>query len=641
MRLSDPQRANIARISVVTSLLASLLISGIALADHSHKGTDADPFEEPIAPQGTFPNETLPVLVGEKYYGVNGSTVIWFWSGDYDSEPRDRDVGEDNEYPSDNLNQTEQTMVMRTLAGQDDERLIQYPSPVNTWNKYNWGAFRDNVTISNDTSYYPPDAELVDDEWISDAHATIFWINGSRQVYEKSGRTSLWLPPSSDIRALVDYRVDLPANDTELYPDGSLTYYSLTSTEITDTCVLGYQYEIRDCDSDQVIGEGDGEHFSNITYDMGVSRPWYMAFRAEINTTVRVDSHNYVNKGGHSEWINNTYYYSDQTVLTEGIDFDAPPEFEADVHRAEYPNGTVDYSVEFFGTGRDFSQASWQTIGVNGSRIMSKWRFFTMEKDGWETMNVATENNTTSIHSTATPVSVRSYPTGEVQSEGGDEGFNLVQNVTYRPEVESPGVAEGISANISTSNGSYRPSKRVRFRHGAGTIVTRSYDPSEVKIDDLNFTTVGGGSIDIRNGYNHEIETSNLQLTRSNESGSHFSVEIHLTDDSGNPINLQSPERGYIEIENKIVETGPNGRATVQFPIGKIGEVSAEYRPTPWYTLGTSDTAYVPASDSFYRSTSRQPSGFLLYVFDVLFLPVFLLVCIYVAWNRTALLNRL
>lgn len=634
---------------VVVGLFALFYNVGLAEADpsnHPNNGTRAN--NSSVVPQGTIPEDRLPVQVGETYYGVNGTTVLWFWSEDHDtSRSVDRDPTRD--FPDDNLNQTERTAIIKYLSDRDDERLIQYPNPINIWNTYNWAAFKKNLNITVQRSYHPPSADLKSRGWIKDAHATIFWINGTEIVnhgrwknttQQENGPASQgqkrYIPPASDLRAMVDYRVDLPRNDTTLGFDRTLTNYSLISSNITESCVVGYRNPRRvGCDY-RTFGTGSGEHFDNISYTMGLANPWNIAYVAEVSVRVRVYERTRVTLGNHSKWINHTYYRTESLQVDDRIEFNRKQPYKVDIHRADFPNGTTDYTFEFgpndgLISADEFPPATWMSIEINGSHILSEWKYVTLEKSGWGRMIESSDGPDTSFQSIGTPVSTYVYPLSKVKSASGSEGWNNVQSVIRRGTVDPPGM-KNIAATRNKSD-TFRPSKGVQVRHGSGAVVPDEYQAGDVPLRKINFSLISGYVAD-KNLTTHSVKESTLDLSVVSESDTEFTVEVSLTDLAGNPIDLSAMDRGHIIINAQKVKTEADGSARLSFPIGKVGRISASYKPVSWRTLSSSETAYMPSQADYYRSSSRSFDGFFLYIADVLFLPIFLFGCLYLLWKR-------
>lgn len=291
---------------------------------------------------------------------------------------------------------------MRGLLNATDWTYTTHPTEV--VNRWNAGEHNDFTPGGNDTSRYPEGTARTDSTYIKDAYIRVFSVTPSTVVHEGNTTTTL-VNPTGTVRAVSDYRVEVPQDTTT---ENRTVNWSVTNAEITQTTLL--------IDGEEVA-ETDGSHspslgFSDVSGTVGIT------IRATIETTLQKETRTRVEEcsevdggplqdggdGGEvcsSEWVTQTTTVSDSVQVSDSrtAEVDSPSVEAAEQRKT---GDGVAYSVSM-------DDEYWQTISVGGSTVRSPWRFYTRGNTEWGTMVAETRGGTENTSSDAYPVSTHAF----------------------------------------------------------------------------------------------------------------------------------------------------------------------------------------------------------------------------------------
>jgi len=136
-----------------------------------------------------------------------------------------------------------------------------------------------------------------------------------------------------------------------------------------------------------------------------------------------------------------------------------------------------------------------------------------------------------------------------------------------------------------------------------------TFDRSEIKLIGIApGRTRGIEDVDVTT---RRVEESVLNANVVGGNETHAEIEVVLKDADGDPINTRN-RPGSVYIDGQKVETGPDGKVTVERH--RWGPVRARYEPTEWYRLPSSTTPYIKSEAEAYPGVGRSPLAFLIYL---------------------------
>lgn len=454
--------------------------------------------------------------------------------------------------------------VEQTANGTD----ITFKRPPETAATWTRNDFKDLTPGDEDTSIYPPHADLEDGVFIEDAHATIFAVHPSTRGHLRQGATPLYIAPNGTLRGFVDYRVRIPAGNT-------------TGNRTVEWAVMSHDIEeVRlKTDGDTVI-ERDGSHTPILPYAFADDQRATVTFEADISVRLRKTIR--INRTG-TPIVEVTRRTDSVTVAdtttVEIYDLTAYPYY------ASYPNGDVGVAV--------FQSRPWQgyTLTKKGSsRVRGVWRFYTARDTDWDTLVRSNRTHTSSTDSDAIPVYVNAYPSRiGPRTEPVRTGPQLVR--TWGNEQASPVGTLGENVHVEVVDRPYTSSHGVAVR-------TRRVDRDALEVHGI-VRGVDATLAPPTDGSERALRRSNLTVEVLQRNASHATLRVELRDAAtGDPISLVGEARrnplisgarhGYIAIGDRRVKTNVSGMATVT--VAQPGIYRAEYHPGSWLTH---DPAYV------------------------------------------------
>jgi len=146
----------------------------------------------------TLPGTAAAHPANETDHGVDERTFTVLWSGDVDGDVNHRRDEDD-------------LTALRQLTNGTDVPLNEPPGAVEQWNR---GDIEDFPETNASVSIHPPDTMTEDGQFIRGAYAELFAVQPSTRARLSPGRTPLSVASSGEVFGTVDYRVDVPANDT-------------------------------------------------------------------------------------------------------------------------------------------------------------------------------------------------------------------------------------------------------------------------------------------------------------------------------------------------------------------------------------------------------------------------------------------
>ena len=208
-----------------------------------------------------------PVLAhpeNETDHGVDERTFAVLWSGDEDGNVSTT-AGEG------------ELAAVRQLANGTDIPLNSPPEAVERWNRGELGEFPEtNASVS----LYPPGADTENGRFVKDAYAELFAVQPLTRARLSPSRTPLYVVPDGRVLGTVDYRVEVPTDDTT---GDRRVYWRLQSHQINASRILV---------DGQVETTGGGSHTANLpSSDLDDYRGERHPMTLEAEITVTLEKH--------------------------------------------------------------------------------------------------------------------------------------------------------------------------------------------------------------------------------------------------------------------------------------------------------------------------------------------------------------
>lgn len=479
----------------------------------------------------------------ETGYGIDERTFVVLWSGDEDGNVsvQDRD-GE--------------LAALRQLANGTDIPLNSPTRAVEHWNR---GDLEDFPETDENVSIHPPDADTEDGRFVKDAYAELFAVQPSTRARLSESRTPLYVAPDGRVLGTVDYRVDVPADDTT---GDRRVFWRLQSHQINATRILV---------DEQVETTGDGSHTANLAYsDLDDYPGERHSLTLEAEITVTLEKH--VRTGDcHCRTENNTtscrtewddeYTYPTETVrVSDSITVE---EYDLSVSGfvARYPNGDLGLVV--------YKSDPWLGHSVPNGDVRGVWRFYSARDSDWDTLVRSTDDGSTRTHSPLHPLQMNAFPmeTGPSASTSRvtilDAFGEATQPPSLPPNVNLDVVTEPYTASYGIAT---RTATEEAFSGLQAWGLVRGVT---VEADESDFAQI-------------EIRRSDLTLLTVNSSENATTVRVRLEDAAtGEPINTAGRD-GYVVLDGQRLNTTGNGTATVTIT-RSTAVVSARYEPGRWW----------------------------------------------------------
>lgn len=479
----------------------------------------------------------------ETDHGVDERTFVVLWSGDEDGNVST---------PSGDG----ELAALRQLANGTDIPLNSPPEAVEQWNR---GELEEFPDTNANVSLYPPDADTANGRFVKDAYAELFAVHPSTQARLSPSRTPLYVAPDGRVLGTVDYRIDVPADDTT---GDRRVYWRLQSHQINATRIIV---------DGQIETTGGGSHTANLAYsDIDDYRGERHTLTLEAEITVTLEKHvrtkeRHCRTEGNSttcwtEW-DDEYAYPNETVrVSDSIDVE---EYDLAVSGfvARYPNGDLGLVV--------YKSEPWLGHSVPDGDVRGVWRFYSARDSDWDTLVRSTEDGSTRTHSPLHPLQVNAFPM-ETGPSAGDRHVEILG--AYGERTQPPSLPENVNLDVATEpyTASYGIATRTATdEEFSGLQAWGLVRGVTVDADESDFARI-------------EIRGSNLTLSTVNSSENATTVRVRFEDAStGEPINTAGRE-GYVVLGGQRLNTTGNGTATVTITRSNA-VVTARYEPGRWW----------------------------------------------------------
>lgn len=481
----------------------------------------------------------------KKDHGMNNSTFYPLWS--HDEDP----------------NVTGNLTGYKSMANGTDFSFYKPPTAVKEWNRKDLGQYPANRTNAS-VSIGPLSASRSASSkgWIKDAYVEIFAFQPSTRVRVSDSKQPMYVAADGRILGTLDYRVDLPKNDTS---GDKQVYWSLESDTVESVDVVSGRRKIGSAGASHVIranydGLTPGEHKVGLEANISITAEKIIreCHNGSCDTTILVKRDHITVR---DRWTVQRYQLISAGVYTT------------------FPNGSMGIVVS--------RNTPWAAIEFpNGDRANGVYRFYSGRRKGWDWLSVkAGQGDLPRIRSSSVPLQTYAYPTkfGPQMTGDGDAPKGKIIDSTGA-EQTAPSLPEQV--DLETFIGEYEASSQVTVRHPTS-------DPSKVKVQGLlaGSTTRVSESELFRTV---ETRASNLTLTVLKNTTSNLTVKLTLQDSQGTPINT-SGTTGYIAIGGGKVDTNGSGVAVVTLPRNRR-QVQAFYRPMPFWKRDPGELSYTGAA---------------------------------------------
>lgn len=595
----------------------------------------------PLAASQVTDPTTDQVATGE-FNGIEPAEVATLWSRDVESgaatqhkiyrdllawaDAERSDVeGEVSEAAWAAFSDDEQRALTAMAVGLNGE--FSYATPPEHAREWTRGAAEDLDAFGygEDSSVHPPHADLQSDRYVKDAHATIFAVTPStydhRPVHENRSDVPLYVPPSGNVTALVDYRINEPGDwsltDSEiqnvrLLADGGLedttanehrTTLSFSGLSGDDPVTLRVEAEVTatfartETDTEEREVTRTIEETETICPDY---TPRYAPDCYEIERTKEVTFTEEV-KTEETVTEDRSTTVSDE-ITVRPYDLDAG---DVDGWIAQRPDGEtlVRVGVE------DVPWAGYTIERPEGDdRVQTNVRFYAARNESWDQIQVSTDDGSETYDSPARPVWVHAYrasagteavapplgpdasadpsaverdPPTDVRAWGPTRAANFSQDHAIGEAVAVRyAIRNQTEADVLGARHAVRPDGEVRVRGlvSGETVAVDAEDFTERPVERVRFEV--------------DHETSDRNRT---------TVDVTLRDEDGDALELGGPDaddpQGRLVVSNANESVIRSAGGTATATVAGRGTYGVAYEPAGWQSAdprdGWSGTVYV------------------------------------------------
>ena len=647
-------------------------------------------------PPGTIKESKAPVEWGETHYQVDAEEVFMFFSRDKDAWAGDNksvDWDQVEALTDDSSNwllapedasNTEKTLEMRAAAANGDQVSTERPS-VTRWNIENWDEFikSGELTFNRYSSHTLDASETESTGNISGAHATIFDVVDTTRIYESEESRPFYAPRNGRVDGFVDFAVR-----TEESKRVGCGYENCEERKIEYEYVAHYveqaclhesdgedgsedEIECRDRDNfDEKIADppasGVGQDFS-FSYEVDEFRN---NITLQLSATLVYEERrrvlDLINDDMGERWVlNKSEKRKDSIQVSDTVEVEfTDASLDVDIDRVEHPDGTVDFRLDFSpDAGQNIPSATWSTISINDTRIDSGWRYVTWRDDSWDEMIVMTSDygGNRKYRPIATPLYANVVPTSMPVPEYPHAEPNEILKIKDGENFTSPAtiIPEGIDVPLRAENESeeFAIADAIVVQHGkfgegtisdqvpSGDIQSGSYDASSVDIDDIEVNMLMDDmNVTVEQVSDRKVQRVQMQTEYIEEGGLNGEnvVKVTLLNETGHPIWTEPPERGYLEVPKtgKTYNTSNDGTVLVDLPENPGYRLRIEYKQKPWYEMGSNDLPlYQNTTGVANLDYQQDPLRLFFYIFEIMFIPGFVLGLLYLWIRRDAVLQ--
>lgn len=488
-------------------------------------------------------------------HGVNATTFPALWSGDADGA-----VANGSGW--------------RELASATDVAFDDPPPAVGRWNA---GEFDELPQTDASRSVAPPDVELVDGRFVRDAYVTAFAVEPSTRVTVSPGEAPLAIAPDGAVLGRVDYRLELPADET-------------TGDRRVDWSVVDHRIAaVRLVVDDRVKATADGGQAVRLPFSGLAGGAHGVELEADIKATVRRVERNRrrrcstINNSTRCwTWWDRSVSHQDETVIVReafAVEIEA---LTIGGRRAVFPNGDLGLVV--------YKNGPWRGFEHPAGRVRGVWRFYTRRDPAWDRLETHTREGTTSAHSPAHPLRTVAVPLKPGPTAHPAAAVTVMETIGVG--TAPPEMPQNIAVDIVTEpyTASFGLAMRIRTDvHELSAITARGLvRGSETTAQPTRFEDV-------------TVHRSRLDLAIVNETAEKGFVRIRLRDAAtGAPINTLARD-GYLLVDGEQRETGLDGTVVAVVPRHAEG-VSVRYVPDRWWT---DDPAYTATASAIALGGDR------------------------------------
>lgn len=498
------------------------------------------------------------------------------------------------------------------------------PTQAATWTENAFKELRQDQ-LSTDTSLYPENTELRQSAFIKDAHVTVFSVSPSTIVHRGTG-TTRFITNSGTVRALADYRVDVPettvsdGNGDNVIQKTVRWSISDISREETSLSIDGQQV---DESSDQAaILEYGIRHRDVDTLSVETSIEVSLQKEVEVKRVVSEDDHDRTRPpwrrfGGDETSPDNETETEVETVtrtslVTDSVTVRDPVPVElyelSDLSGIKADGKSTGKRLALHTRTPVAGYEIKRNAEDTQSFVQTPWKFYTARNLTWNRIKKGDSTGDTVESRLTVPVEIHAYPS---DSGLGSRGIDISGSNNIRGEGgtrPAPSLPETVQVDVPSD--SYTDYSRITARHPT---VNTSEDIRVVGlVRDYN------RSLAWENLDSQEFHPVKLSLTTIAGSSDRTTLRVELRDkttgdplpESANTIVTVSSGR-----QTKEVDVGSDGSTTVTFQ--SFGSFSAEYSPTDWINV-QSGPAYEADSASARQVPIASVWGWIAILIDVL-----------------------
>lgn len=490
-------------------------------------------------------------------HGVNNSTHYTLWSGDVDEGPSHQPESWSNR----------STVPMQELAQRTD---VPHESPPKAVERWNQGDLDDFPATSVGTSIHPPNATRTNGTFVQDATASIFTVQPSTRVHRSPTTRPLYVAPNGTVLGTVDYRVDLPDDNTSGDRQVSWT--------LSDHRIEAVRLVV----DGTVENKTEGTHTPEIGYTSLAAYPGELhtvTLVAEITVVVQKEVKTCSAQNGNGEcpeWNVTVEQLRETVTVRDSVDV---VEYDLAVSgfKARYPNGDLGLVV--------YKNHPWRGYSLPNGNVRGVWRFYAARNANWDTLVTSTESGETVIASSLQPLQVHAYPTETGPTAVPRHNVTLLD--TYGSTANQPSLPTNVHLQVvnepyTTSYGIATRS-RASERHHSTVTATGLVRGVNAEVREPSFVDL-------------PINESRLTLSVVNRTEETVTVAVTLSDRAtGDPINTAG-RSGYVVLDGEPVNTSENG-TVVETLDRSGGGVAARYEPGRWWQHAE---GYVADSDGVY-----------------------------------------
>ena len=448
---------------------------------------------------------------------------------------------------------------------------LTFKQPPRTARQWTTDDFQSLTAGGPATSVYPEHADRDASRFIKDAHATIFAVQPSTILHGDADGTTLYLAPDGDLRALVDYRVHVPADAT-------------AKNQTIEWTLLDHEIEaIRLTQDGDLRSRQDGQHTPTVAYELDGAGPSTLAVEAAITAELEQT----ITERVGNQTRTRSERLTDNITVSQEVDATVY-NLTATVYQAAYPDGDAGVAI--------YQSQPWhgyQLTADEEASVRGVWRYYTARDTDWDTLVHGTETGTEVVAADARPVYTHAFP-----SEVGPRAEPIHDGPTIQAvwgrERDSPAPTVHDDVEIGIVDAPYERSYGLAVR-------TEAFDRDELVVQGIVHGTVAKLT-DPDDGTHRAIRESELTTELLERTHHEVTVRIELRDaETGAPIALAdavedrrrapiggSRREGYITIGDKRVTTNASGVGVVT--LDQPGPYTAVYHPGSWRTH---DPAYV------------------------------------------------